>query len=88
MKKIKILFNLLNKKEKKIMFFIFLLAIVSSLLEVFSIAAIIPVISSVFVSTESIQDVKIFSFFKKLTNFFDDQDSLNASLYFFWQLLY
>jgi len=83
MKKIKILFNLLSKKEKKIMFFIFLLAIVSSLLEVFSIAAIIPVISSVFVSTESIQDVKIFSFFKKLTNFFDDQDSLNASLYFF-----
>lgn len=83
MKKIKIVFNFLNKKEKKSLLFIFFLSIIASLLEVFSIAAIIPVIGSVFAAEELNSNIQIFSLIKKFTNFFNHDSDTTYSFFIF-----
>ena len=88
MNKIKVALSLIDLREKKFLILIFLAALFLSLLEIFSVATIIPIISSIFSNSDNgINNIKIFSLFNSLIQSFDNKNLLIISLYLFTGIL-
>jgi ABC-type multidrug transport system fused ATPase/permease subunit len=88
MNKIKVAISLINLREKKILILIFLAGLFLSLLEIFSVATIIPIISSIFGNSDNgINNIKIFSLFNSLIQSFNNKNLLIISLYLFTGIL-
>lgn len=80
MKKIKLIFQLINSKEKKKLSFIILLMIFAAFLETVGIGLIIPAISILINGTDGFLNIKIFESFKQIISNFSDKE---LALYLF-----
>lgn len=80
MKKIKLIFQLINSKEKKKLSFIILLMIFAAILETVGIGLIIPAISILINGTDGFLNIKIFESFKQIISNFSDKE---LALYLF-----
>ena len=80
MKKIKLIFQLINYKEKKKLSFIILLMIFAAFLETVGIGLIIPAISILINGTDGFLNIKIFESFKQIISNFSDKE---LALYLF-----